>query len=85
MPETRYFLAEPVLTALFALRDHDCQMLLAVFDQIAEDPRAAADSMGRDWDGRSVYVMRFGQFEIGYLIAPNTETVTFTLLRPRRN
>jgi hypothetical protein len=85
MPESRYFLADTVLTSLFAIRDRDCEAIFAAFDQIAERPRDVADAIGRDWDGRLVCVARFGRFEIGYVIAASTETVTFTLLRPSRS
>ena len=84
MPESRYFLADAVLTALFAIRDHDCKTLLAAFDQIAENPRGMADAVGQDWDGCLVYVAHSGRFEIGYIIAFTTRTITFTLLRPSR-
>ena len=84
MPESRYFLADAVLTALFAIHDRDCRTLLAAFDQIADNPSAMADAMGRDWDGRLVCVAHSGRFEIGYIIAANGETITFTLLRPAR-
>lgn len=83
MRGARYFLADVMLTALFALRDADCRHLFAVFDQLAENPRDMAVSMGRDWDGRLVCLARHGRFEIGYVIAPDAECITITLLRPR--
>jgi hypothetical protein len=82
MPDVRYFLADGVLTALVALSDQNCRGLLAAFDQIATDPRGAAVSMGRDWDGRLVCLARHGRFEIGYVIAPEAGIITITLLRP---
>ena len=84
MPESRYFLADTVLTALFAFRDRDCRTLFAAFDQIAENPRGMADAMGQDWDGGLRSVAHFGRFEIGCVISGSTEAVTFTLLRPGR-
>lgn len=84
MPESRYFIADAVLTALFAFRDRDCEAIFAAFDQIAESPRDSADAMGRDWDNRLVCIAHFGRFEIGCVIAAGTETGTFTLLRPSR-
>ena len=83
MPGARYFLADVVLTALFALRDEDCRHLFAAFDQIAENPRGLASSVGEDWDGRLVCLARHGRFEIGYVLAPDEEMITITLLRPR--
>ncbi|MEP6672213.1 MAG: hypothetical protein ABJF10_23825 [Chthoniobacter sp.] len=83
MAGARYFLADAVLTALFALRDQDCRQLLATFDQIADSPHASAISVGHDWDGRLVYLARHGRFEIGHVIASEAEMITITLLRPR--
>ena len=83
MPESRYFLGDAVLTALFAMPHRDGEALFAAFDQIADDPKNMADAMGRDWDGRLVCVAHLGRFEIGYVIGTG-ETITFTLLRPRR-
>jgi len=83
MPGAQYFLTDAVLTALFALSDADCRHLLAAFDQIAGSPREMADLGGRDWDGSPVYLVRQGRFEIGYIIEPNAEMITITLLRPR--
>lgn len=68
MPETRYYLADSVLTALLAMYSRDCKALFAAFDQIAEDPRGMADLVGHDWDGRRVYIAHSGRFEIGYTI-----------------
>lgn len=83
MPGARYFLADVVLSALFALRAEDCRHLFAAFDQIADNPRGMAISVGQDWDGRLVCLTRYGRFEIGYVIAPDAEIITITLLRPR--
>lgn len=83
MAGARYFLADVVLTALFALRDEECCGLFAAFDQIADDPRGTAIAMGRDWDGRLVCLSSHGRFEIGYVIAPDAGIITITLLRPR--
>ena len=83
MPGARYYLADAVLTALLALSDRQCRELLTAFDQIADTPRDAAVSMGRDWDGRLVCLARHGRFEIGYVIAPDAGIITITLLRPR--
>ena len=84
MPESRYFLADAVLTALFALRDRECRALFGAFDQIAENPRGMADMVGQDWDGRRVYLAHSGRFEIGSVIVGDSETVTLTLVRPSR-
>ncbi|EDY21131.1 hypothetical protein CfE428DRAFT_1424 [Chthoniobacter flavus Ellin428] len=81
MPNGRYFLADGVLTALFTLSDRDCRNLLAAFDQIAENPCGLAAAAGQDWDGRSVYLAAYGNFEIGYFLTPDSGTVTVTLLR----
>ncbi len=82
MPDTRYFLADAVLTGLYAMHDRDCRAILAAFDQIAEAPQAMADTVGNDWDGRRVYLAHSGRFEIGYVVLPESGKVTFTLLRP---
>ena len=83
MPGARYFLADVVLTALFALHDEDCRRMLAAFDQLADNPRGMAAAMGRDWDGRLVCLAFHGRFQIGYVISPDREMITITLLRPR--
>lgn len=83
MPGARYFLADVVLTALFALRDEECRNLFAAFDQIADNPRELAVAMAHDWDGRLVCLSRHGRFEIGYVIAPEADIITITLLRPQ--
>lgn len=83
MSGARYFLADVVLSGLLALSDEDCRRLFATFDQIAENPRGMANSVGQDWDGRLIYLSRHGRFEVGYIISPDGTAITFTLLRPR--
>ena len=82
MPSGRYFLADVVLSGILALPDEQCRQLFSAFDRIADDPLGGVVSLGRDWDGRQVYLARHTLFEIGYVVAPDESLVTFTFFRP---
>ncbi len=80
----RFTLTDAVVTAMLAVSQRDQRALSAGFEQLADDPVGLATHLTIDWEGRLTYAVRYGRFEIAYLVSPETGVMMVTTVRPKR-
>lgn len=78
----RYALTEKALAALFAFSRREGVALMSAFEQIASDPTGMAERLTVDWEGYLAYGVRYGRFEIAYVVGERPDWVTIALVPP---